>query len=306
MKLLSYFINFLAIFIILIVAYLLYPFATDYHEYNDLYNCVNYSESCPANIYVFNYSIGLRGFFIILSWVKSFFLLELLVIVFTIYQLNILAIKQNLNYLFILIVFFAAFLKDYFLNAFAQALALSVIIFSLNKLSKKRIILKFLSSLIHISSVIYFIKINKKLFNIFYLIIGVNIFLFITTNNTILSYSINLSSIFIGDISNKLNYYIEVKSFSESIIPLVIKTFFFLIAYNTSYIRNSTYKSIYLFTFMLYTTFLTIDILANRILSIGKIFEILAFASLLKVPHKKRKIILSFSYMIILILINFI
>jgi hypothetical protein len=293
MKLLSYLINFIAIFAICIIAYLIYPFATDYHEYNDLYNCVNYPWSCPANINIYNYSIGLRGFFIMLSWMKSFFLLELIVIVFTIYQLNILARKQNLNYLFILIVFFAAFLKDYYLNAFTQALALSVIIFSLNQLSKKRIVLKILSSLIHISSLFYFIKI-------------INIFLFITTNNTILSLLINLSSIFIGDISNKLNYYIEVKSYSEGIIPLVIKTFFFLIAYNTSYIRNSPYKSIYLFCFMVYSTFLTIDILANRILSIGKIFEILAFASMLRVPHKKRKIILSFTYMIILILINFI
>ena len=40
MKLLSYFINFIAIFTICIIAYLIYPFATDYHEYNELYNCV--------------------------------------------------------------------------------------------------------------------------------------------------------------------------------------------------------------------------------------------------------------------------
>ena len=306
MKLLSYFINFIAIFTICIIAYLIYPFATDYHEYNELYNCVNYPWSCPANIYIYNYSIGLRGFFIMLSWMKSFFLVELIVIVFTIYQLNILARKQNLNYLFILIVFFAAFLKDYYLNAFVQALALSVIIFSLNQLSKKRIVLKILSSLIHISSLFYFIKINKKLFNILYLIIVINIFFFLTTNNTILSLLINLSSIFIGDILGKLNYYIEVKSYSEGFLPLLIKTFFFLIAYNTTYIRNSPHKSIYLFCFMMYSTFLTIDIVANRILSIGKIFEILAFASMLRVPHKKRKIILSFTYMIILILINFI
>ena len=305
MKWLLFYINILLIIIVTILSYFLHSYGTDYEEYNELYKCINNPSLCPLEISIYNFSYAERVFMKMTSWIGSFFLVELSVIYFTIFQLYILAKNQKMNFIFIFVGFFLAFLKDYYLNAFAQAVSLTLFICSFNVASKmKSFILKFISAALHPSAILYFLKVGKRIQPIFYIIIALNVILFIMDRSLLLYFVENLLSVdSIG--AGKLFRYIEEKSMNEGILPFLIKAAIFLFVCESNYMKDSPQKSIYILVFVLYTAFLSIDIVANRILAVSKIFEILAFASLLRTPFNTGKYTFSFIYLAILFTINF-
>ena len=302
MNFFKYYILFVVYFLILFIAYYLSPLGTDYYELNQLFNCINNPDYCPLEINLNNYSLPIRTLFKT-SYVRFTLTgVQLFLITFAFCQLIYLSKKESLNNLFVIIVFFSAFLKDYYLNAMEQALALSFFLFSLNIKKHKNIVLT-IASLTHISSILYFFKkiTFKKIYYLIYLVIFINLSLFLISDKTLFSNFILLFESF--EIS-KINYYILNKSISEGQLPLVIKSIFFLVAYNSKYIKNSPYKFVYLLSFLFYSLLLNIDILSNRFLSIGKIFEILAFSSFLNKPNKSYKWLISLIYLLVMLYIN--
>ena len=288
---------------IIFVAYVLSPLGTDYDELNQLFNCINNPTYCPLEINVDNYSLILRFFFKCSLWGFSLTALQLVIITFAFSQLYYISKKESLNSVFVIVVFFLAFLKDYYLNALEQALALSFFLFSLNIKRYENIIIS-ISSWTHVSSVLLFFKniTYKNVYHLTYLIILVNLGLFLVYEETLFSYVIVL---FESTGISKINYYLVSRSVNENYLPLFAKTLFFLIALNSRYIQNSPHKFVYILTFLLYSLLLNIDILANRILAVGKIFEILAFASLLTRPYKSFIWLLSGVYLLTMMYINF-
>jgi len=301
-KLLKHYILFVVYLLILFISYYLSPLGTDYHELNELFNCINNPAYCPLEINIYNYSLPTRILFKT-SYIKfTLTAIQLLLITFAFWQLNYLSKKESVNNLFLIIAFFGIFLKDYYLNAFEQAFALTLVIFSLNIKKYKNIVL-IIAALTHLSSILYFFKniTFKKIYYLIYFLISINLCLFVVYDKTIFFYFVSL---FESLEISKVSYYIRERSISEDLLPLVIKTIFFLIAYNTKYIKNSPYKFVYLLSFMFYSFFLNIDILSNRILYLGKIFEVLAFSSFLNKPHKHYKWLISLIYLLVILYIN--
>lgn len=270
---------FLFFFIIITALFLneVYSYATDFEEYEELFNCIS-TGYCSRGIELGNYSYGVKSVFLIFKKLGYPFLIFSTVLLAVYALLNIKSMKTSL---FVVVLSFILFyLRDYYFNAYAQALALMFYLLSIMNIStKKSILFKVISVLCHPSSVLYFLEYIyiEKVGKLMLFGIVVNVVYYMLLGTTM------ITQLFasLGGYSAKIVYYASHVQSKESLLSLSIKFFFFLgFAYFYSKLvkDNLFFKKmyfIYLASFFLYTSFLSIDIFANRILAIGKIFEIL-------------------------------
>lgn len=277
-------------------------FGTDYQEYLALNECLqNPNSFCPSSISVTNYSPIIRLYFKVLGANNSIFLPTYIALFLGLYGLHRIAKFERLNPYILFIGFLLVYMKDYYLNALSQGLALSIFVLSycLNRNNFLSYTTLGISTLTHPSSALYYFK-NisfrkvEKLVK-FYIIFTAFIFIFFA--ETPMFWLIEQLSNFSG----KLNYYLITRIENESLYSVLVKLIvFFLIIKHIP----KEWKTIYAIGFALYISLLQTDILANRVLGVVKIFEIIAIS---KIYNRRQTLpkILIWIYLLMYLLINF-